>query len=173
MHSPPVKLGLVYLILIVLVYWLWLYSNREREIYRLLSAPGIWLLIYVITLWIGDYATQTPTVSGYSHTAAWVSMNDTPHPESWQLEYEGENWAFYFALCSPLLGWLVLRMLYNFDEVELNWQMRHFKLLGLFVWVSLFFSTCRTGYRQEYFDKNELPAIGSRISTPWLDWKKR
>jgi hypothetical protein len=129
----------------------------------LLVAPAIWFLLYAL-VWLTEFvAQQAAIVSGYSHNDSWTSMNDIYHAESWQLEYLGEDWAFYLVLLAPLLGWFILKKLHSPDiNQELPWQTRHFKLLGAFVWLSMFFVACDTGYRKEYEDKATLPAVGSR-----------
>ncbi|MBF9220614.1 hypothetical protein I2H31_05810 [Hymenobacter sp. BT662] len=87
-------------------------------------------------------------------------MNDNPHPESWQLEYKGENLPLYLALISPLLGWLLLKCITEPGPLRV-WQMRHFKVLGAFVWLGLLMNSCDTSHRQEYFSKEQLPPIGT------------
>ncbi|GAB3656865.1 hypothetical protein GCM10027594_29160 [Hymenobacter agri] len=123
-------------------------------------APLTWGLLFILVSLTQTAVMQNPTVSGYYHNAAWVSMNDNPHPESWQLEYKGENLPLYLALLSPFLGWLLLQGFTEPGELR-AWQRRHFKTLGAFVWLALLFHSCDTAHRQEYYNESDLPAIGT------------
>ncbi|MDO7847754.1 hypothetical protein Q5H92_15405 [Hymenobacter sp. M29] len=150
-------------LLALLGYGIWLYSNRELGGVQLSIAPLIWVLLTALVSLTQLSVLHNPVVSGYSHNDAWVSMNDNLHPESWQLEYKGEDWPFLLTLLAPLLGWLLLKQITEPGALR-AWQMRHFRNLGFVVWLALLITSCDTGHRQEYYNQAELPAIGSRVN---------
>ena len=151
-------------LLALLGYGLILYSNRELGALQLSIAPIIWVLLIALVSLTKLSVLRNPIVSGYTHNeaGAGASMNINAHPESWQLEYKGEDWPFLLALLAPLLGWLLLKQITEPGALR-AWQMRHFRNLGFVVWLGLLITSCDTGYRQEYYNQAELPAIGSQV----------
>ncbi|MDQ2772616.1 MAG: hypothetical protein M3Y54_19185 [Bacteroidota bacterium] len=154
--------GWILVLLPLLGYGYWLYGHRELGGFQLAIAPITWLLLCALVSLAQLAVLQHPIVSGYSHTDAWESMLETPHPESWQLKYQGEYLPFLLALVTPLMGWLLIKRITEPGTLR-DWQIRHFRSLGLFVWVGLLVTSCDTGHRQEYYNKAYLPAIGSQV----------
>ena len=152
----------ILILLPLLGYGYWLYGHRELGGFQLAIVPIIWVLLFALVSLAQSAVSDHPVVSGYSHNDAWESMLETKHPESWQLEYKGEDWPLILALFAPLLGWLLLKQMTEPGPLR-AWQMRHFRGLGLFVWVGLLVTSCDTGHRQEYYDKAYLPPIGSLV----------
>jgi hypothetical protein len=148
-------LSTVLLVIVLLsMYGVWLYNRRALGLSKLVLAPATWLAIFLATALLKAYIFQNSPVSGYSHQEAWISMNDNPHPESWEVNYAGENWPCLFALIIPILSAITLRV---FD----GWVFRHFVGLGLIAWIALLFVACSGPPKSQYYDKSTLPPIGS------------
>jgi len=144
-------------IALVVMYGIWLYNRRAQGVAGLLLAPATWLAIFLLTALTKAYIVHNSIVSGYSHTEAWINMNDNPHPESWEVQYAGEDWPLLIAFIAPIISAIVLRVIDG-------WQFRHFISLGLFAWIALFTTTCSISNTKEYYNKSELPPIGSRAN---------
>jgi hypothetical protein len=138
------------------MYGVWLYNRRVLGLSKLLLAPATWLAIFLATVLLKAYILQNSPVSGYSHQEAWISMNDNPHPESWEVNYSGESWPYLFVFIAPILSAILLRV---FD----GWVFRHFVALGIIAWMALLFVTCDGPPKEQYYDKNTLPPIGSSV----------
>jgi hypothetical protein len=151
-------MALTFLVIaLTVMYGIWLYNRRARGVAGLLLAPATWLAIFLLTALVKAYTVHNSLVSGYSHNEAWISMNDNPHPESWEVQYAEEDWPLLIAFIAPIISSIVLRVIDG-------WQFRHFISLGLFAWIALFTTTCSISNTKEYYNKSELPPIGSRAN---------
>jgi hypothetical protein len=149
--SDAIKVGS----LLLLIYGVWLYNRRALGITKLSLAPATWLAFLLATILIKNYSLQNSSVSGYSYQPAWVSMNDNPHPETWEVNYAGENAPLLIAVIAPILGAIILR-------VVDGWVFRNFLALGLIAWIVILFiaGDAFRPNKKQYYDKNTLPPIG-------------
>ena len=98
--SDAIKVGVI----LFIIYGVWLYNRRALGAATLSLAPITWLTIFLVTALTKSYIFNNAVVSGYSHEAAWVSMNDNPHPENWEVNYGGNTYPFWSPLLFQYLG---------------------------------------------------------------------
>lgn len=152
--SDAIKVGVI----LFTIYGVWLYNRRALGAATLSLAPITWLTIFLVTALTKSYIFNNAVVSGYAHEAAWVSMNDNPHPENWEVNYGGEYVPFLVAIIVPILAAIILRV-FN------GWVFRNFLALGLIGWFILlvFAGDGFAPNKKKYY--GTLPPIGSPART--------